>query len=106
MTRKMMKLHMQKGTDEVNYGTESFKVPASGYVEVPLELAETLLKEGGAVQVLPGALPDGYVKVRHVSDPNASFNFEGVTYMADDDGVIDAPYTALSHIESHGFIVC
>lgn len=101
MTRKTMKLRMQKGTDEVNYGGESFKVRGDGYVEVPVELAVSLLSEGGAVEIL-----EEFVKVRHVSDPSLGFSFEGVIYVANDDGIIHAPPASLVYIYKHGFIAC
>lgn len=111
--KKTVKLHMQKGTDEVNYGNQSFPVGRDGNVEVPIEAEDSLLHEGGATEVKDedgpeeAESPDSFAKVRHVSDPNASFTHDGITYEADKDGNLRVPHACVALLtESHGFVVC
>ncbi len=116
---EVTKLQMQKGTDEVNIGGDSYKValgPAQpeGFVEVPPALAEILIKQGGAVEIVDPPhhhhhqepMQQGFVHVRHATDPNASFTFQGIEYCPGEDGVIKAPTVAVVHIEAHGFKPC
>lgn len=115
---EVTKLQMQKGTDEVNIGGESYKVALGaaqpeGFVEVPPALAEILIKQGGAVEIVDPPqhhhrepMQQGFVHVRHATDPNASFTFQGIEYCPGDDGVIKAPTVAVVHIEAHGFKPC
>src|SRR5271157_6054147 len=79
---KTVKLRVQKGTDEINHEGVSYKVaqgPATEEwtVEVPAHVAEHILRQGGAVQVVDPGTQDpgeGFVYVRHVSgDPKAKF---------------------------------
>ena len=107
------RLRMPPGTDEVNQGGDLYRValgPAEeeGTVTVPVDVAEHLIRQGGAVEVdvSPPDLPTGFIHVRHVTDPKASFGWCGVAYLPDEDGKIHAPIASLEAIAGHGFLPC
>jgi hypothetical protein len=106
---KKLRLQMPKGTDEVNYGGDLIRVPPDGIVEVSPEAAEPLLHEGGAVEIMdpvpPSDTPEGMVKIRHITDPNASISIEGIVYTLDEKGEGHIPTHAAAIAESHGFMI-
>ncbi len=66
------KLKAPKGTDEVNVGTESYRVDNDQIVEVPEEAVAPLLERGGFTEVdAEPDVPEGFVLVGH-PDPHAS----------------------------------
>lgn len=109
MTRGRKKLHMPKGTDEVNYGTEKYPVDISGNVEVPDEAAGPLLKEGGAIEINEDVqnvevVGELMVTISHI-DKSASISHDGVLYTLDDDGYGQFPSSLAYLLETHGFYV-
>lgn len=109
MARK--RLQMQRGTDEVNHAGESYKVTRSsvgdmpeGYVELPEDAAEHVLRQGGAIDLDDKPeLPDGHIRFRHHSDEHVSFGFDGHVFEPDDDGIITAPAHMMESLGWHGF---
>lgn len=104
------KLRMQAGTDEVTHGDHIYRVAQGaakpeGYVELPPEAAEHVLRQGGAVLIEEGGAkyPHLMVSVRHVSDPKASFTFHGKVHEPDKKGLIHVSAEALGTIQAHGF---
>jgi hypothetical protein len=99
------RVQMQKGTDEVNHGTTSYHVPRDGVVELPAEVAEHVLRQGGAADIDPKPeLPNDLVEVSHVSDPNAGLSWGGKSYPPSKDGKLHVPRASLADIAPHGFL--
>ncbi|HYA07493.1 MAG TPA: hypothetical protein VEF90_16530 [Xanthobacteraceae bacterium] len=98
------KLHVQKGTDEVNFDGKLYRVDNNGDVEVPVEAIEPLLKVGGCtIDDDTGPDPDGFVRVRHNGDAT-SCSWGSATYEARPDGTFLIPAVAADDLSSHGFV--
>lgn len=99
---RFRKVTASPGTDEVNVGTERFRVPPGGKVEVPTEAVEALTKyagftdDGEEIEV-----PDGLVAVRHPE--GASCSWGGHTFEAKH-GFVLVPCAAVADLMSHGFV--
>jgi hypothetical protein len=99
------RVQMQKGTDEVNHGTTSYHVPRDGVVELPPEVAEHVIRQGGGKDIDPKPeLPSDLVEVRHVSDPNAGLSWGWKSYPPSKDGKLHVPMASLEDIAPHGFL--
>jgi hypothetical protein len=99
MTRR---IKAQAGTDEANFGETRFPVPADGIIEVPDEAAAALLATGGFSEIdEPIELPDGLVRLK--GQPNSGCTVQGVSYTADETGIIAVPAFAVEALASHGF---
>lgn len=61
--------------------------------------------EGQAGAGSAAALPPGFVRLRHVSDPKASATVAGATYEPDADGLVVAHQSAVDALAAHGFQV-
>jgi hypothetical protein len=100
-----IKLKVQKGTDEVNFGGERYPVnPLDWSVTVPAAAAGPLIDRGGAYLAEPDtpAVPDIVVRMQH-TDPGASFSIGGRTYQADSDGIVAVPFAMATALAAHGF---
>lgn len=99
-------LRMPYGTDEVTYATSKYPVDLkTGLVRVPAVAVGPLLERGGAVyadeQEMP--IPEGFVRVKHGFDKNATLSHRGDTYEPDENGILTVPMSAADHIDAHGF---
>ena len=101
------RVQMQKGTDEVNHGGKSYPVPKdTGIVELPANVAEHVIKTGGASEIFDPPEPsEDFVKVRHVHDPKLGVRW-GEYYEPDKNGVLKVPVAAVEDIAAHGFLPC
>lgn len=108
----MVKLRLNS-CDEVCHGAVRYPVSNSttaldiGEVDVPPEVAAILLSVSAGATLAepePPTEPSGeMIRVRHFTDPNASFSWQGQPYEPDENGVIACPAAALPGILSHGF---
>ncbi len=101
----MVKLKVQPGTDEVNFGGDRYAVnPNDQTAIVPYQAARPLLDRGGAYLAEPDTpdLPQIEVRMRH-ADPGASVSIGGRTYQADSDGVVAVPFALATALTAHGF---
>ena len=106
----MTKIKAQAGTDEANYGTESFPVPADGIIDVPPEAAADLIHEGGFVPVVdddPAADAAAAEAIAGLvpmhGQPGSSCSVDGLSFNANDKGVVMVPASAVLALTSHGF---
>jgi hypothetical protein len=100
-----IKLKVQKGTDEVNFGGERYPVnPLDWSVTVPYQAAGPLLDRGGAYVAEPEVTPapDIEVRMRH-ADPGASVSTGGRRFTADSDGAVTVPFAMATALAAHGF---
>jgi hypothetical protein len=103
--RTLVKLRVQPGTDEVNFGGDRYAVnPYDQTVTVPYEAARPLLDRGGARLAEPDtpAVPDIEVRMRH-PDAGASVSIGGRTYQAGEDGTVTVPFAMAAALTAHGF---
>jgi hypothetical protein len=100
----MVRVKMQKLTDEVNHGTTSYPVDTDGIVDLPPEAAAIVIKQGGAELVNPPPPPvEGTIQVQHISDP-ATIVGHGDQSYAPSGGVLTVPLAIWPEIEPHGFV--
>jgi hypothetical protein len=101
----LVRVRMQKLTDEVNHGTISYPVGNDGIVDLPPEAAAHVIRQGGAVQVDPPSPPptEGVIKVQH-ADPSTILSYGQDVYAPDKDGNLSVPIAIFLEIESHGFV--
>lgn len=109
MARPKVRLHAPPGTDEVCYSSsfgKPLRVDNDGTVEVDEEEVAPLLEKGGFTRdpIPPVEVPDGSVRVVHLSDPAALCSHAGVEFSHEADGSIVVPVTAVEHLAAHGFI--
>jgi hypothetical protein len=101
----LVKLKVQRGTDEVNFAGERYPVnPLDWSVTVPAAAAGPLIDRGGAYLAEPDtpAVPDIVVRMRH-TDPGASVSIGGRTYQASEDGTVTVPFAMAAALTAHGF---
>lgn len=99
----MAKIKASPGTDEANFGTDRFPVPADGIIDVSNEAAEALVHDGGFTRVVDAVpVPDGLVRVQGV--PGSGCSIGGASYEADDEGFVDVPAYAVADLAAHGFV--
>jgi hypothetical protein len=102
----LVRVKMQKLTDEVNHGTTSYPVGPHGIVDLPPEAAAHVIRQGGAVQVDPPPPPptESVIKVQHVADQDTILSYGQDVYAPDKDGNLSVPVAIFSEIEPHGFV--
>lgn len=101
---KFKKVHAPAGTDQVNVGTDQFRVDNDGDVEVPEEAVGPLLAVGGfTVDEERDADPTGFVRLKH-HDGASACSWGGSTYEAREDGSFAVPALAASDLLAHGFV--
>lgn len=107
-------LKVQAGTDEINQDGEIYRVaqgPAKDewIVDVPAHVAEHVIRQGGAIEILdvpPPPINLNLVSVRHISDLKATLGHGATVYEPDKDGKFLVPTSILAEIEPHGFVLC
>ena len=89
----------------VGHGTKSYVVPRDGVVELPHEVADHVIRQGGAKPLdKPSPEPEGSVKVKHVSDSEALLSYGQDSYKSDKNGVMTVPLGIVAEAEAHGFL--
>jgi hypothetical protein len=85
----------------IGHGTKSYLVPRDGIVDLPPEVAEHVIRQGGARPLdLPQEHGEGTVTVKHVSDPKATLAYGNEV----NTGEFEVPVAILAEIEPHGFV--
>ena len=101
----MVRVRMQKLTNEVNHGTTRYPVGDDGIVDLPPEAAQHVIRQGGAVLVSPPPPPaEGTLKVKHVSDPKTIVSQGDQILYPDNKGEIEIPLSVLEDVTPHGFL--
>ena len=98
---RFRKLRAPDGADEVNHGTERFKVGPDHMVEVPNEAVEPLVHVGGFIDEGEKVeIPNTLVPLRHPEGSACSWG--GQTY-EHKNGVVFVPCAAVVDLLDHGF---
>ena len=107
-TTRRVEFHNATSGDEttVGHGTKSYPVPRDGIVDLPHDVAEHVIRQGGAKPLdKPSPEPEGSVKVKHVSDSEALLSYGQDSYKADKNGVMTVPLGIVAEAEAHGFLL-